>query len=136
MRKASRRLTQLYDDALAPCGLRSTQFAILCELAPRAKTPPTLQELADALVLDRSALGHNLKPLERDGLVGQQASAEDARRRLIVMTPEGKKAFRRAEKLWRLAQDQFLLAFGEQPAMDLRLTLLKIANDDRLISAK
>jgi DNA-binding MarR family transcriptional regulator len=69
MRKASRRLTQLYDVALAPCGIRSTQFAILAEVNRRSKEPPTMRELADALVMDRSALGHNLRPLERDELI-------------------------------------------------------------------
>lgn len=69
MRKASRRLSQLYDDALAPSGLRTTQYAILSELERRSKRPPTMRELADAMVMDRSALGHNLRPLERDGLI-------------------------------------------------------------------
>ena len=67
-RKASRRLTQFYDDALEPSGLRSTQYAILTELA-RSGAPPTLAELASALVSDRSAVGHNLRPLIRDGYV-------------------------------------------------------------------
>jgi hypothetical protein len=57
MRKASRRLTQLYDDALEPSGLRSTQFAILAELDRRSSEPPTMRVLADALVMDWSALG-------------------------------------------------------------------------------
>ena len=69
MRKATRRMTQLYDDALALAGLRSTQYAILDELRRQADAPPTMRELAETLVLDRSALGHNLRPLERDGLI-------------------------------------------------------------------
>src|ERR1700754_2602702 len=68
VRKASRRLTQLYDDALAPSGLRSTQFSILAEIAARS-APPTLMELAEAMVSDRSSLGHALRPLIRDGYV-------------------------------------------------------------------
>ena len=48
LRKASRRLTQLYDNALMPSGLRSTQYAILAELGRRADEPPTVQELASA----------------------------------------------------------------------------------------
>jgi DNA-binding MarR family transcriptional regulator len=136
MRKASRKLTQLYDDALAPSGLRSTQFAILAELIPRAEAPPTLQELADALVLDRSALGHNLKPLERDGLIGQQESPQDRRRRLIVITAQGEKVFREAAQLWGVAQQQFLDVFGAQPATQLNDTLLRIARDERLNLAR
>jgi hypothetical protein len=51
LRMASRRLTQLYDAALEPCGLRSTQLAILSELAHWSVDPPTLAELADALAI-------------------------------------------------------------------------------------
>ena len=57
LRKASRRLTQLYDAALERCALRSTQLAILVELANWSTDPPTLAELADALAIDRSSLG-------------------------------------------------------------------------------
>jgi hypothetical protein len=63
LRKASRRPTQLYDVALEPTGLRSTQFAILAELANWSTDPPTLAQLADALATDRSSPGHNLRPL-------------------------------------------------------------------------
>src|ERR1700758_603334 len=67
LRKATRRVSQLYDAVLSPCGLRSTQRSILIHIA-RTGTP-TMGDLAAALVLDRSALAHNLKPLERDGFV-------------------------------------------------------------------
>ena len=83
MRKATRRMTQLYDDALAPAGVRSTQYAILEELHRQADTPPTMGELAETLVLDRSALGHNLRPLERDGLIALVAGDNDRRRRRV-----------------------------------------------------
>src|ERR1700760_827793 len=67
LRKATRRVSQLYDAIIAPSGLRSTQRSILIQIA-RAQSP-TMSELAAAMVLDRSALAHNLKPLARDGLV-------------------------------------------------------------------
>ena len=87
-RKASRRLTQFYDDALEPCGLRSTQYTILAELG-RFGAPPTLAELASALVSDRSAVGHNLRPLIRDGYVALERGAKDRRERRIVLTARG-----------------------------------------------
>ena len=49
LRKASRRVTALYDETLAPSGLRSTQFAILAEIVDRDEGPPTLNQLADDL---------------------------------------------------------------------------------------
>ena len=112
MRKASRRLTQLYDDALEQSGLRSTQLAIMAELDRRINEPPTMAELANALVMDRSALGHNLKPLEREGLVALLEGEKDRRRRHVTMTPQGEAKFREAKKLWQMAQDRFLRVFG------------------------
>jgi DNA-binding MarR family transcriptional regulator len=136
LRMASRRLTQLYDAALEPCGLRSTQLAILSELALWSKDPPTLAELADALAIDRSSLGHNLRPLEREGWVVLGESAVDARRRHIALTSKGKAKWREAVRLWRVAQDRFEHVFGRSEAAALRATLLGIAHHERLASLK
>ena len=78
LRKATRRVSQLYDSALEPCGLRTTQRSILIHVA-RAGTPPPLGELAEALVMDRGALTHTLKPLVGDGLVDIRMDPEDRR---------------------------------------------------------
>jgi DNA-binding MarR family transcriptional regulator len=136
MRKASRRLTQLYDDALEQSGLRSTQLAILAELDRRSKQPPTMAELANALVLDRSALGHNLRPLERDGMIALVKDQDDRRRRHVALTSQGKTKFREAKKLWQTAQQRFLDVVGKSEGMSLRATLLGIANDERLGTLK
>jgi DNA-binding MarR family transcriptional regulator len=132
MRKATRRMTQLYDDALAQAGLRSTQYAILDELHRQADAPPTMGELAEALVLDRSALGHNLRPLERDGLIALVAGDDDRRRRRVVLTTTGRAKFAQGRRAWKLAQDRFDDVFGESAAAKLRATLLRIARDERL----
>src|SRR5260370_40405120 len=87
LRKASRRVSQLYDSALEPYGLRITQRAILNQIA-RSGTP-MIGELAEALVTDRGALAHNLKPLERDGLVEIRADPKDRRNRLGAFTAVG-----------------------------------------------
>lgn len=132
MRKASRRLTQLYDEAIGGSGLRSTQFAILSELDLLAEAPPTMAELAAILVMDRSALGHNLRPLERDGLVELRQSDTDRRRRHVVMTARGKARYREGLRLWAEAQERFNRVFGKDEATALRMTLLHIAYDERL----
>jgi len=132
LRKASRRLTQLYDDTLEPSGLRSTQFAILSELNRRANAPPTMRELADALVMDRSALGHSLRPLERDGFIALEQSTQDRRRQHVITTTAGKAKYRAARRLWQRAQDHFHEVFGESEAAQLRATLFKLAHDERL----
>ncbi len=134
LRKATRRVTQLYDEALAPVGLRSTQYSILMELSRRASEAPTLQVLADALVMDRSALGHTLRPLERDGLLALQHGESDRRQRQVVLTRKGQALVARAQPLWQRAQDRFCEVFGEAEAAILRITLLDIAADERLSS--
>jgi DNA-binding MarR family transcriptional regulator len=130
-RKASRRLTQFYDDALEPCGLRSTQYTILAELG-RFVAPPTLAELASALVSDRSAVGHNLRPLIRDGYVALERGAKDRRERRIVLTARGQSKHREARALWQAAQDEFLAVYGRERSESLRSALLDIAYDPRL----
>jgi DNA-binding MarR family transcriptional regulator len=136
MRKASRRIAQLYDDALAPSGLRSSQFAILAELHELGDKPPTLAQLAAALVIDRSALGHNLRPLERDGLVVLKEGVEDRRRRHIMLTEQGRARLQQALGLWEAAQDRFHAVFGQSEAEALRSALLDIAYDERLGTLK
>jgi DNA-binding MarR family transcriptional regulator len=136
MRKASRRLTALYDSALEPSGLRSTQYAILVELDRLSEAPPTLRELADMLVMDRSSLGHNLRPLERDGLIEMRQSTEDKRCINIVLTQTGKARFGEAKLHWKKAQDHFKAVFGAKEAASLRVTLLGIAHNDRLAVVK
>jgi DNA-binding MarR family transcriptional regulator len=131
VRKASRRLTQFYDEALEPSGLRSTQYAILAELA-RSAAPPTLAELASALVSDRSAVGHNLRPLAREGYVALEPGAGDRRERRIVLTAPGHAKQREALELWQVAQNQFLGVYGQERSESLRAALLDIAQDARL----
>ena len=136
MRKAPRRLSQLYDDALAPSGLRATQYALLSELERRSKKPPTMRELADAMVMDRSALGHNLRPLERDGLIALEESNEDRRRRHVVVTAQGRAKHREAKCLWQIAQGRFEEVYGRSQAADLRAILLTIAHEERLATLR
>ena len=73
VRSAARHVTQLYDQLLAPVGLRVTQFSILAKL--ERKGPLTINVLADDLVMDRTTLGRNIRPLERDGLISVEAAA-------------------------------------------------------------
>lgn len=132
MRKASRRLAQLYDSALAPSGLKSTQFSILAEIGKRSKTPLTMQELAVVLVMDRSTLGQNLRPLERDGFVELREDAKDRRRRYVQLTPDGKAKCTQARPYWARAQEQFLASFGKEESIRLNHTLLGIAHNEQL----
>jgi len=133
MRKASRRLSQMYDNALAPTGLKSTQYSILAEIRRRGE-PPTMRELADAMVMDRSTLGHNLGPLERDGLVALAASETDRRSKHVVLTAQGRVRLAEARRLWQAVQKRFEQRFGVAEAAALRAVLLDIAADETLVN--
>jgi DNA-binding MarR family transcriptional regulator len=128
LRKATRRVSQLYDAIIANCGLRSTQRSILIQIA-RAQSP-TMSELAAAMVLDRSALAHNLKPLERDGLVAVVPDPEDRRSRIVTLTKRGEAKLAASMSLWRDAQARFEKAFGAEQAEALRSALAIMASDD------
>lgn len=130
LRKASRRVSQLYDEALASCGLRVTQLAILNQIA-RMGTP-SMGELARALVMDRGALAHNVKPLERDGLIEAVADPTDRRNRLIALTRAGRRKVAEAERAWARAQQRFEATFGEKESVALRRTLALIVSDQFL----
>jgi DNA-binding MarR family transcriptional regulator len=126
LRKATRRVSQLYDTVLAPSGLRSTQRSILMHIA-RAGTP-AMGELAAALVLDRSALAHNLKPLERDGLVAVVVDKRDKRSRLVKLTALGTARLEQSLHLWQKAQQRFEASFGVEQARELRRSLALISS--------
>jgi DNA-binding MarR family transcriptional regulator len=135
LRKASRRLSQFYDSALAPAGLKSTQFAILAEIERRQDQAPTIRELAEALVMDQSTIGQNLRPLERDRLVSLEPDVMDRRRRYVKLTRKGLSQIASARPLWIGAQSRFEDRFGEQAAADLRVVLLEIAGDPAFVGA-
>jgi DNA-binding MarR family transcriptional regulator len=134
MRKASRRVSQMYDAALAPAGLKATQLAILSEIDRRADDPPTMRELADAMVMDRSTLGQNLRPLERDRLLAWKPTDADRRRKLVVLTEKGRAKRMQARSLWRAAQERFERTVGAAEAARLRGILLGIATSSELTS--
>ena len=119
-RKAARYLTAAYDRALAPSGLRITQFSILYKLARLG--PMTIKRLAAAIAMDRTTLAANLKPLERDGHL-VTGIAEDRRAKTIEITATGKAALESAVPLWTIAQSQFEAGYGATAAFGLRFAL-------------
>ncbi len=127
LRKASRRMSQLYDSVLGPSGLRTTQRAILVHIARSG--PPLAGELAAALVMNRGALTHNLRPLARNALIAVRSDPLDHRRRLIEITAKGRRTLARSEALWGRAQRQFERAFGHANAAALHRALGFIASE-------
>jgi DNA-binding MarR family transcriptional regulator len=111
LRRAARALTQLFDEALAPSGLRVTQFTLL--VTSRLAGESTINELAERMAMDRTTLSRNLKPLVRSGLL-EVRPGEDGRRRLVRLTPAGEQALEEAYPLWQQAQQETVGVLGEE----------------------
>jgi DNA-binding MarR family transcriptional regulator len=121
LRQATRHVTQLYDLFMAPLGLRSTQFSILARL--KLNGPMTINALATELVMDRTTLGRNILPLERDGLLEIAPGRTDRRRKELHLTRAGSERHRAAAKAWREAQERFESVLGGERASELRALL-------------
>jgi DNA-binding MarR family transcriptional regulator len=120
LRRASRALTQLYDDEMAPAGLRVTQYSLLRALARDG--PMRIGALAAKSLLDRTALSRNLDPLIARGLV-DVAAGDDARTREAALTRGGRSALAEAEPHWRRAQARVAKRLGARKLEALIATL-------------
>jgi DNA-binding MarR family transcriptional regulator len=105
-RRASRRLTQIYDRALEPAGLTVNQFGLLAKLygaSLRGRASLSVGALAERLGMDPTTLNRNLKPLTARGLVAVGVDREDRRARAIRITDKGRARLRKAVPFWRHA---------------------------------
>jgi len=121
-------VTQFYDRFLAPTGLRTTQFSMLSKL--KRLGPMTINALAADLVTDRTTLGRNIQPLERDGLIVIKQGRSDRRSRELHLTEAGAARLRSAVKGWAEAQTRFEAAFGDKRAAELRGLLRAVVASD------
>ncbi len=111
LRKATRAVTQMYDEALKPCGLRATQFSLLSAVA--SSGPIGVSELAKKLVTDRTTLTRNLKPLLNRKLL-QVVDGADARQRPVELTPQGRDTLAQAQPLWHAVQTRMAEGLGHE----------------------
>jgi len=111
LRKASRAVSRLYDDALAVHGLTVTQFAILRNIERLGG--PVLSALAETLVMDRTSLYRTLEPMQRAGWI-EIAAAARGRAKLARLTPAGRALMAAAAGDWAAAQARVVEGFGAE----------------------
>lgn len=111
LRQATRAITQFYEEALKPTGLRATQFTLLTAIATCEVV--SITRLADILVMDRTTLTRNLKPLKKKGLI-ESMQGEDRRKRFVTLTPKGESTLENALPLWETAQTRVVEVLGQQ----------------------
>ena len=133
VRQAARHVTQFYDQFLAPAGLRTSQFSMLARL--RRHGPLTINALARDMVMDRTTLGRNILPLEREGLIAISKGSEDRRSKEIRLTEKGLLRLTQAVGGWNEAQARFESAFGPERAEELRGLLHAVATSDLPVAA-
>lgn len=96
--RAARALSRRFDEAFRPFGITSGQFSLLNGL--NRPEPPMIGAIAELLVMDRSTVTANLKPLERAGLITVAVDEQDRRGRRVALTDAGRAVLAQATKVW------------------------------------
>jgi DNA-binding MarR family transcriptional regulator len=116
LRKAARKVSSLYDDALAPVGINIGQLSMLRRIKRAGDV--SLTELARLCDLDRSTVGRNVKVLERMRLV-RTTAGEDHREAMLALTEAGERVLVDGAPLWDAAQSKIEHALGSRDAARL-----------------
>ncbi|WP_330084176.1 MarR family winged helix-turn-helix transcriptional regulator [Methylocystis iwaonis] len=133
VRRASRAVTRLYGQFMAETGLEPTQYSLLvaCSLTGGA----TVSKLAEAFVMDRSALARNLAVMQKRGLV-KVRPGEDRRTRKVALTPFGESTLANAMPHWREAQSAVEKQFGVERLQKLLSELRDLMKASAEIGAR
>ncbi len=124
LRRASRGVTRRYDDALAAVGLGAAQFSLLRHVQRLGQ--PSISALAEAMGLDRSTLGRNLRVLQEQGLL-QLGEGRDQRSREVLLSAAGVQRLQQALPLWQQVQDELNARLGEERRAELMQLLEQLA---------
>jgi len=124
-RQAARHLTRQYERHLSGAELTSAQFSILVAVEEAGEM--TMNELADALVMDRTTLLRALKPLQRADLLVSRPSEDDVRRLVFSLSAAGARRLKKAVTLWTKAQQELEASIGSSAAARLRAELIALA---------
>ena len=124
LRKAARRVSQIYDRALQPWGLTVTQYGLLGHIG--VLDGVGVGALAGKLVMDPTTLTRNLKPLLQQGYIVLAPDRRDRRARRLYLTAAGRQAFQRAKPAWAGAQLQLEAALGARDTPTLNAVLDRV----------
>ncbi len=123
VRQVSRLLSRVYDESLRPLGLQESQLSVLVAVAMFGESGAQMGALADRLLMDRTTLTRNVVPLEKAGLVRVARSAEDARARVVLLSPSGQRMIESAYPRWEKAQAKVRRTLGAELFDGLRSRL-------------
>ncbi len=123
LRKATRKVSSYYDEALAPLGINIGQFSLLRNI--RRMEPVSLTDLAHKVELDRSTVGRNAKVLERMELIAI-GHGEDQREAVLTIAPKGREILEKGAPLWDGVQDDIEARLGREKAQQLQDLLAEL----------
>ena len=130
LRRAVRRTTQLYDEALAPTNLTITQFSLLARLEKDGES--RLSDLADQIGMDRTSLSRTIRPLMARGLVIARLGQHDRRAKVVCLSKAGHKLFAEAVPLWRRAERRMAQILSSEGQVALHGFLEEIAASEKM----
>ena len=116
LRRSSRALTQLYEQALRPLGLRSSQFTILQALVRTGEC--SQGRLGEILAMDSTSLTRTLGIMRRQGWIAERRG-DDRRERWLRLTKAGQEQLGRALPAWEKVQSRLRLQLGDRAWTDL-----------------
>lgn len=128
LQRAARAIGRRFDEVLRPVGLTNGQYSLLVSL--NRPQPPCMKDVADLLVMDRTTLTANLKPLERRGLLTVSQDPNDKRARRLRLTDKGRDLLKEAVPIWRATHDDVdaLLHGGDGTVLREDLLALSFAD--------
>ena len=126
LRMTTRVITQYFDKAFQPIGLRATQFALLADVSSRDSS--TVGELADILLMDQTTVTRNVEILKKNGYVDVKTGDDDSRKRCISITESGIAKLKEALPLWEHAQILIEKRIGKEKYREFLNTLSNIQN--------
>jgi DNA-binding MarR family transcriptional regulator len=125
LRRTSRAISAVYDRFLAECGLTVTQYSILVRISRLEAV--SRSALAADMGMERTTLTRNLRPLDRQSLIGATSSS-DRREHMIKLTASGRKKLTIAFPLWQKAQQHVLTQVGKERTEEMRDLLHSVAS--------
>ncbi|MFB3921346.1 MAG: MarR family winged helix-turn-helix transcriptional regulator [Terriglobia bacterium] len=128
LRRATRVVTQLYDEELRGAGLRATQFTLLQALERAGRI--TQGRLGELLAIDSTTLTRTLRLLIGKGWV-RSVPGQDRRERHLQLTPAGRREFDQARPHWERAQHRLRLALGDSLWKLMQTALVRMAEAAR-----
>jgi len=121
--RATRVLARVFNDEFRSLGLVSSQHGVLTFVALAGPEGATIGDLADQLLLDRTTLTRNLRPLQKGGYLSLTRSPTDARVQLVRLTAKGERTVEALYPLWERAYNHLRQALGPQALAEFSDTL-------------